>query len=196
MLRTFIAVRIPQNQELTRLHRRLSSLGDSFRPVALDRLHVTLKFLGETEKRRVSEISEVIQNVAGRHLSHSISLRGLGAFPGPHRPSVFWVGIQEGQTLRALAAALEAELSPLGFVPESRPFQPHLTMLRVKVRPPEVLFSLLDECAETDFGTANIQSLEFFQSELQQEGPRYTLLSTACLAPRAVVENTDPILEG
>lgn len=182
MLRTFIAVRIPESPELRRLHARLSQFGESFRPVPVNNLHVTLKFLGDTDERQVNEIAAVMQQVASEHPAEVVRLIGLGAFPHERRPSVIWVGMQNAVSVTAIAAALDERLAQLGFARERGPIQPHLTMLRVKTRPPEELFSLLAESAAADFGTARIGAVELFQSELQKGGSKYTVLATAPLA--------------
>jgi 2'-5' RNA ligase len=182
MLRTFIAVRIAESPALVDLHRRLSRLDESLRPVPVDNLHVTLKFLGPTERKKLDGIAAVMRDVAARHSAHEIELCGLGAFPNARRPSVIWVGIHNGDALGSIAAALESELSPLGFTPEQRPFRPHLTVLRIKSRPPEGLFSLLEEWHGKDFGTARIELIEFYQSELLRGGSRYKVLAEAPLA--------------
>lgn len=182
MLRTFIAARIPVNPALVDLHRRLSRFGEPLRPIPVDSLHVTLKFLGPTERGKLDEIAVIAKEIAARHSAHTVELHGLGAFPNARRPSIVWVGIRNADALCSIAAALEAELAPLGFTPEQRPFQPHLTVLRVKTRPPDALLSLLDEAGDAEFGTANITAVEFFQSEPQRGGSRYTVLTTAPLA--------------
>lgn len=182
MLRTFIAVRIAATPALIELHRRLSGLGEGFRPVSLDHLHVTLKFLGPTERTKLDAIAAVMRAIAARHPVHVVELLGLGAFPNVLRPSVIWAGIRNGETLSSIAAALEAELSQLGYTPELREFHPHLTLLRIKSRPPEEVFSLLEEFRDQSFGSARIETVEHYQSELQRGGSRYKVLAAAPLA--------------
>jgi len=189
MLRTFIAVKIAQTAGLRQLHARLSELGDRFRPVAVDGLHVTLKFFGDTSESQVSEICAVAKRVVESQAATHVRLKGLGAFPNPRRPSVVWVGLDQSELLSRIAADLDRELVPLGFARESRAFQPHLTLLRIKSRPPDQLFSLLADEAETDFGIVPIDDVEYLQSELGPRGSRYTRLATFRLAHRDVEES-------
>ena len=185
MLRTFIAVKISPLPELRRLHARLASLGDRFRPVALDDLHVTLKFLGDTAPGQVPEICTIAKRVVEGQPATLIRLSGVGAFPHARRPSVLWVGLENSETLSRIALDLNRELAPLGFAPEERAFQPHLTLLRIRTRPPDDFFALLSEEVTTDFGTVPIDEVEYLQSELTPRGSRYTRLATFSLAPRA-----------
>ena len=181
-MRTFIAVRIAHTPGLRRVHSRLSELGDRFRPVSLDNLHLTLKFLGETSPSQLSEIDSIARQVAENRVAMPVQLWGLGAFPHERRPSVVWVGFHQAEPLCHMATELETKLVPCGFSAEGREFQPHLTLLRVKSRPPEALFTLLADEAQTDFGMVEIAHLELIESELARNGSRYTTLARFALA--------------
>jgi 2'-5' RNA ligase len=177
-MRTFIAAPIEQTPALRRLHKGLTELGDRFRPVALGTLHVTLKFLGETAQMQLAEICTITKRVVEKQPRLFGKLAGLGAFPNAGRPAVIWVGIEEAQPLCQIASVLDHELSKLGFAAEGKAFQPHVTLLRVKSRPPEVLATILAEEADTDFGSCRIDKIELMQSEPSRTGSRYTTLAT------------------
>lgn len=181
VLRTFIAVRIPATPGLRALHARLSQLGDRFRPVALDNLHVTLKFLGDTAEEKVPEIETRLKRVIEPQPAMQVRLSGVGAFPHERRPSVLWVGLAGAEALCRIAGELERELVGLGFAPEGRAFQPHLTLLRIKTRPPEELFTILRSEANAELGMAEIDHVEFIESELGPRGSRYTTLARIAL---------------
>ncbi len=182
MIRTFIAVKIAPTPQLRQFHTRLAGLGDRFHPIALDNLHVTLRFLGDTSQKLVPEICAVVKRLTEGQVVSCVTLSGVGAFPNARRPSVVWAGLAEADFLRKIAGDLDRELTPLGFAAESRPFQPHLTLLRIKSRPPEELFTLLTEEAESDFGTVPVDMVEFLQSELTPRGARYSTLGKFVLA--------------
>jgi 2'-5' RNA ligase len=182
MLRTFIAVKIPQMPELRRLHSQLADLGDRFRPVSLSNLHVTLKFLGDVAESQISAIAAAVERVVNARPKFVVRLIGLGAFPSDRRPSVVWAGFKQAAPLCQMATELDGALVPLGFAPEVRQFQPHLTLLRVKSRPPEALFGLLTAEAETDFGMIEISHVELVESELTRGGSRYTTLAKCALS--------------
>jgi 2'-5' RNA ligase len=177
-MRTFIAAPIEQTPALRRLHEGLTELGDRFRPVALGTLHVTLKFLGETAQTQLAEICTITKRIVEKQPRVFGKLTGLGAFPHARRPAVVWVGIEEAQPLCRIADDLDHELSKLGFAAEGKAFQPHVTLLRVKSRPPEALAMILAEEARTDFGACRIDKIELMQSEPSRSGSRYTTLAT------------------
>lgn len=181
MPRTFIAARIAETPALRHLYSRLSCLGDAFRPIPLTQLHLTVKFLGDTGESQLADVTAILQRAAARHSAADVALHGLGAFPHVERPSIVWIGMRGADSLCSLAADLERELEPLGFVPEEREFHPHITVLRVKRRPPPDLFSMLDELAAAGFGSVPIDAVELFQSDLGPRGPRYTVLAKASL---------------
>ena len=185
MLRTFIAVKIAPTPPLEQVLARLAAFGWPVRAVAADKLHVTLKFLGETQESLVPEISRVLEHAVSERPAFSVTLAGLGAFPSPTRPNSIWAGLQNAQTLMDIAADLENTLARLGFAPEQRPFTPHLTLARVKARPPTELAAILQQYSQAQFGPAPIDDVEYLSSELLPAGPRYATLAAAKLQERS-----------
>jgi len=188
VLRTFLAAKIEPTPGLRRLHARLGDLGDRFRPVALDNLHVTLKFLGDTRKPHIADICAAAAPIVERQAAILVRLSGIGAFPNVRRPSVVWLGLGDATTLSEIAGELDRAMTALGFAAEARPFQPHLTLLRIKSRPPEELFSLLAEESAAEYGIVPVDAIELFQSELTPRGSQYTRLAKFALSPPKVEE--------
>ena len=182
MIRAFIAVRIFATPELRRLLTRLNTMGRGVRPVAPEKLHVTLKFLGDTDESLLPQIRTLLAEIVPGRPPCDVRLIGVGAFPNAKRPAVIWIGLHDAQPLCDIATELESKLEPFGFARERRPFQPHLTLLRLRSRPPEAMFDLLAEHGATSYGMARIESVELMQSELLPSGSRYTELLSVPLA--------------
>lgn len=180
MIRTFIAVKIPATLLLGRLIENLQELGRPVRPVRLGNLHVTLKFLGETEATQIPEIADALENVVVGCDEFLVEIGGLGVFPNFRRPSVVWAGLK-AEPLDALADNLEKRLDPLGFPRENRAFLPHLTVARVRGKAPRELATYVQQNAKTDYGSEIVESVELYQSELLPEGSRYTILARTML---------------
>lgn len=178
-LRTFIAVRIRATRPLRDVLDQLKTFGRSLKTVYPDNLHATLKFLGDTDPAAISEIGRTLEQAVAGVSPFELRMTGLGAFPDEKRPRVVWAGLERAEPLVALAAELETRLEPLGFPAEGRPFKPHLTLARLRGRPPEGLPALLAEHPATDFGTMSIDSIELYQSDLGTHGPKYTPLLSA-----------------
>jgi 2'-5' RNA ligase len=176
-IRCFIAVHIAATQPLRRILRELNQLGSALRPSVAESLHVTLKFLGDIEPEQIPKITGAIDAAARSYSVCDVELKGIGAFPHAARPSVIWVGLNEAETLIEIAGKLETSLEPLGFAPEGRAYHPHLTLARVKRKPPQRVFELLQEHSKTAFGSTTVERVELMQSELKPEGRVYTRLA-------------------
>ena len=89
-----------------------------------------------------------------------------------------WAGIDEGaDVLGALARAVEQRLDASGFPPEGRPFNPHLTLGRVKsLLGITRLVELVRACADEMFGAMPVEEMRVMRSDLSPNGARYTIL--------------------
>jgi 2'-5' RNA ligase len=134
--------------------------------------HLTLAFLGSVDDDRVGEISEALRAPASRHASFEASFEEIGGFPNLRRPRVLWIGVGEGaEPMAALALDIESALEPLGFEPEGRPFQGHLTLARFKE--PRA-FDVPAAAVQLDRFSVN--EIVLFQSRLHPKGARYDVL--------------------
>ncbi len=133
-MRLFIAVPLPDEaREL------LCGLQDQLRPkvkraawVRRDEMHVTGRFLGETDEDLIPEIQEVLSDGMADHPPFEAIMKGGGAFPNARRPKVFWVGLQDGHRFARLAHTANLALSALGFQAPPNPFRPHATLCRLR----------------------------------------------------------------
>jgi RNA 2',3'-cyclic 3'-phosphodiesterase len=99
--------------------------------VWVENLHITLRFLGSTPDVRREELAGAIGRAAAGAKPFRVSLCGGGAFPNQYRPRVLWIGIDEGtHELAALERRVDTEMQALGWSPDDRPFNAHLTLAR------------------------------------------------------------------
>jgi 2'-5' RNA ligase len=189
-LRTFLAVDLPDplrsrlGKEIDRLS-RLTTRG-VVRWVPAKGIHLTLKFLGEVDPGRVGPLAEAIRSAASSHPAFRVSVGGVGCFPGPRRPRVVWVGVQEPTgALAALQREIEAALAPLGFPPEEREFNPHLTLGRVRREATSEdaakVGAVISKEVASSLGEIPVVEVVLFRSDLRPTGPIYTRLATAAL---------------
>ena len=135
----------------------------SWSPVA--NLHVTTKFIGELAEDKLAEAMAALGEVA-RPGPIDIELRGLGWFPNPHSPRVFWVGVKAGPALAELAENTNTALARIGVPAEEKPFTPHLTLARI--RTPKDLIPLRRKIAGIDpveFGAWRASEFHLYLSE-------------------------------
>jgi len=149
-------------------------------------IHLTLKFLGDTELERIPDVKQVLFDMAKPHPVFSIRLAGLGCFPNTRRPRVVWLRVEEDSgVLLALQAATEAACRELGFEPETRPFSPHLTLGRVRRDAEPKSLTDLGQAVEREesqpLGSLSVEEICLFQSDLRSDGAVYTRLSAAQL---------------
>lgn len=141
--------------------------------VELERMHLTLRFLGNTPVSQLDAIGAALEAVATAHDPFSLSLDRLGCFPNAHQPRVIWVGLDgDVEVLRRLKQGLDEALVPLGWEPEDRRFHAHLTLGRVKRQQREI-----DLPWDTAVVPASwsVRSLHLIESQLRPTGPLYTI---------------------
>jgi 2'-5' RNA ligase len=123
----------PQREELGRYVSQCARIAPAFRWTPVSNLHLTVRFIGSVEREVVDGIARGLDNL---DLSaFEIELGEIGVFRRGPRVRVAWIGLKTGaQEAIALAAQVEAECGRAGLAPESRPFQPHLTLARARDR--------------------------------------------------------------
>ena len=135
-VRVFVAIPLPDEVlgALGDVQRRFSrGIPDrSVRWVRPEGIHLTLKFLGDTPVDRLPAVEAALGAVTTNAPAFTFAVGGAGCFPNPRRPRVVWVGIDEpkGRLMR-LQGAIEEALDSIGFPPEGRAYQPHLTLGRI-----------------------------------------------------------------
>ncbi len=169
-MRLFIAIDLPDTvkDQLGTLQTRISTA----RWVSRQQMHVTLCFLGETD--RIDDIKAALAGVKAPPFA--LTLSGVGRFPTRRKqpPRVLWVGSDPSPALHELHQQVTDAMSRLGFAPEDRPFSPHITLARLKTREPlpevDVFLSAHDTFQVTRFP---VTEFVLFSSELSLQGARY-----------------------
>jgi 2'-5' RNA ligase len=98
----------------------------------------------------------------------------IGVFPAMGRPRVFWVGVAaRGDGLARLHQQVSARLALAGVPPDDRPFQPHLTLGRVREGAGLRVRQLLDGLTDVEFGRARVTEAVLFEGRPSKDGPAY-----------------------
>jgi 2'-5' RNA ligase len=184
MLRSFIAVEIPTEIQNAIAH-SLASLQKALpkpliRWVALQNVHLTLKFLGDVSPANLERLAEVLKIEASAHDVFSMTVGDLGAFPNSRRARVVWIGLDAPPSLATLHRGMEAASATLGYATEDRPFSPHLTVGRVgqnaSVTDLHKIHEALSATKVGYLGTVQVKAIHIFKSELRPGGSVYTQL--------------------
>jgi 2'-5' RNA ligase len=181
--RLFVAVELPQTwldalaSVQTHLGRALEAAGASgLRWVRPEGIHLTLKFLGETEPSRLPQLEEALADAVSSPPSLRLALSEAGCSSSGRRVRLVWVGLAGGvDRIALLATRVDDACAGLGFERERRPFAPHLTLARV----PEGVMLDRDVLAphlrslRLDAAPFEVERVSLMRSHLGPGGARY-----------------------
>jgi len=186
-VRLFIAIEIPQTirSNFASLLKEFRAIAPQLKWVRAENLHVTLKFLGETESAKLGASLNVLSAIRSPE-PVNLEFRGLGFFPNEKRPRVFWAGLEASANLKQLAADIDQAAHGLGFPLEERPFTPHLTLARFQLPgvPPNLLQAIREKSAQA-FGSLRTAEVHLIESKLKPTGAEYTTVQTFRFASEA-----------
>jgi 2'-5' RNA ligase len=142
--------------------------------------HLTLEFLGDTDREQIESLGAALGAVVAKRAAFALQTTVIGGFPNLCYPSVLWLGLGGAlDQLAALQQSVEAALVAQGFPAEVRPFRPHLTLGRLPrgtALPASTSVAAL--AASDNFAGAvlTIRGIQLVRSELSPSGARYTTL--------------------
>lgn len=184
--RVFCAIELPREvrgrleDHVDQLRREVPDVAASWSRA--ENIHLTLKFFGTVEVKRIQRISEAAERVVKQFSTFEIGVGGTGVFPRPSRPQVLWIGVGDpsGQ-LTVLQEQIENACAAEGFPKENRAYRPHLTIARL--RKPEGARRIADAHLRMKFPPIEVvvKELVVFRSELSPKGSKYTVISAADL---------------
>ncbi len=182
-IRSFLAFDIEDQKILRRLAEvqgMLANSGADLKMVKPQNIHITIRFLGDIHPPIIDSIYEEMKKIS--YNPFTVELVGLGAFPKLNYPRIVWVGIKKGANeLKDVFGQLEPRLRGLGFYSDTKGFNPHLTIVRVKTGRNKVrLAELVRELENYEFGTIKAECLRLKKSDLTPRGPVYTNLREVC----------------
>jgi 2'-5' RNA ligase len=183
-LRTFIAIEIPdeiQNALKTMINNAQLTRMNGFRPVRPEMIHLTLKFLGETNRTQISRIQEILSEISRTQIAFKIQVKGLGAFASWENPRTVWAGLAFPPELQELSVKINESTRAIGFPQEKRVLSPHLTLARTMEDGDRRIIRKnlepLRQYSDTSFGVFVVNHLVFFESKLQPGGSIYSPIS-------------------
>lgn len=171
--RLFIALKLPDavKAEIITFRDMLADEGNDRKWESPEKLHLTLKFLGDVEENKNQDIEKILENLTQKYSKIECELDRFGFF----LPRILWVGLKVEDHLFKLVNQLDFDLKKLDFEPETRNFKPHITILRIKEN--------LNPDFVTRYKNFKMPSVKFFmnevvlmKSELLRSGSKYTKL--------------------
>ena len=192
-LRLFIAIELPSNiiDGLRNVQEELKDKSNKLSWAKPENIHLTLKFLGDTETGKIDSMVNILEGIAGKSFGFEISVKGVGTFPAAGNPRVIWVGIEENKDMLQLYNNIEEGLATLGFEKERRDFKPHLTLGRIKFLNDRAgLKRGLEKVAGLNLARFAVAGFALFKSTLTPEGAIHTRVK------EYILQTTDKKLRG
>jgi 2'-5' RNA ligase len=175
--RGFIAIEVDSFPKIIEFENEIKNSGAMVKLVEPQNIHITLKFLGDTNENLIEKIEEILRASVENIKPFEISLRGAGFFPNQNYIKVIWIGIENTEQLGQITYKIDDQISKLGFNREKRKFSAHLTVARVKsAKNKDKLIQIIEKYKEIEFGKIIVDSIKLKQSELTPKGPSYTTL--------------------
>ena len=176
MQRIFIAVKIDPGDNLLNM---ISSLKAGLKDERIkwtesENYHVTLAFLGDTEKAEIKAIKNMLRTTCNGLGEFEIMIKGTGVFKNFSDPRIIWAGIETSEKMNKLYDCVKSGLKDTGISLEERTFKPHLTLGRIKsIRDNDNLRSLAARYLNAEIQSQRVDEVILYESILTQTGPVY-----------------------
>lgn len=178
-MRLFVAIELPENLKNS-LSEIISSLVKSqvnAKWVNAENLHMTLKFLGNTDEDKLPEIIATLNDISRNQTPFSINISKIQFFPPRGKPRILSVETDQHEHLKILAEGLQDRLEKCGFSKEGR-FKPHITLARLQgTRNISQLIQLAKSAKLS--ASFPVESVALYKSTLTTTGPIYKVLHRA-----------------
>jgi len=183
-IRTFIAIELSSSvrSRAAELIKRLQAADVKATWVKPHQMHLTLKFLGDVPDPEIPEVCQLVAQAVGELPAFEMVFRGCGAFPSLENPRSVWIGVEEGaEEVAIVHEAIELALKKLRFPRETRRFQPHLTLGRIRESGSSIteLSRIIAENADFDADLSVVDEVVTFASFLDKSGPTHDAMGRA-----------------
>jgi RNA 2',3'-cyclic 3'-phosphodiesterase len=194
-LRLFVAIDIEDaiRERIARFLEGICGFAPEARWVKPESLHITLKFIGEQSEEELPKIKQAMKEIQGQEVE--LRFRGHGFFPNARRPRIFWIGVEAGENLAALAGEINRSLAGLGVPKEEHSYNPHITLARMRgsqtrgrsgeKSEDDDLRRLQEKLAalsSPEFGEMTAREFFLYQSQSAPGGSKYTKLERFALS--------------
>jgi RNA 2',3'-cyclic 3'-phosphodiesterase len=151
-MRLFLAIPLSASvmDELSAVTASFRGKSGSLRWSAPESWHITLQFLGNTSREQYDCVVTHLREL--RSAAVSTGLESIDIFDNA---GILFAGVRPTPELLQLQRHIVAATGPCGFVPETRPFHPHITLARSK-------------------GKAQSHELHQLKSLIQRRPPRFS----------------------
>lgn len=171
MPRAFVGIKLPEEVQE---HLVLVQGGiPGARWEARDKLHLTLRFIGEVDGGVMRQAADALRTV--QRPRFTLRLAGIGHFPPRGKPRSVWVGVENPVPVVDLHERIEHALAKVGLEPERRKFAPHVTLARLRDAPPRKVAEFMAHHALLKPAPFEVDSFQLFTSVRSPTGSKYRI---------------------
>ena len=168
-MRFFIALEIPSKNllQFQAIQSKLHTLIPQSRMTNLDKIHLTLAFLGEQPEQLQDQLAEIIQKAAENIPCFEVTPAYIDGFPNLHHPQVLWVGVKgDIDKILLIRERIKDGLENLHLPADERHFIPHISIAKLKnnFQVDKNLEEKLEKIAAGSFDPIKISSIKLFAS--------------------------------
>jgi len=169
-IKLFVAIDFDNKDYFKNLQEHIKK--DGVRCTYPKQFHLTLKFLGDVEEKKLQEIIEKLNQIS--FTNFELQTNTLGIFPPENRINVVWIGLKESKQLSILQHDVETALNSVK--KDNKPFHAHITLARVKNIKKEQKQDYRKQVndAQQELLTIKVTQFKLIKSELTPDGPKYT----------------------
>ncbi len=130
-MRIFIAIRLNNDikSHLKNITDRLSPFFEKARFSLVENYHITIKFIGETDRTGYEKIVSAVKSAAPEIEKFDINTGGPGSFRRRKR-HIFYCSLKNANSLQKLHDVICIELRKKGIKADNVGFSPHITLAR------------------------------------------------------------------
>ena len=174
IMRCFIGVDVEEKlkEKIVKIQKNITRAG--IKLVERENLHFTLKFLGEIDDEKIEQVKKKLSEVSFK--AFKIFIKGVGAFPNINYIRIIWIGCDSPE-MNKLSEIVDEKLAGIGFKRNEK-YQNHVTIARVRIKPPEKLIKKIRELKDTEIGEMVVDKIKLKESKLTPSGPIYSDLKT------------------
>ncbi len=174
--RLFVAIKPNFSKENLKFIREIKEFfsDEKFKWVENKNIHLTIKFIGETEEQMIPVIENALEKVIKKFQPFEFNIKGLGVFKNIATPRVFWMGIEKNEYLKKIFINIENVLESFGVRKENRDFNPHITIARIKnLKNKKRFLEFLSKNIDKNIQKIYVQEIILMESILKKDGPLY-----------------------
>ncbi len=137
-----------------------------------ENIHLTLKFLGETEEKKIKDLKNVLNQY--KNLNLNLKLSKISYFKR-REEGLLWIGLcGDIQKIENHANQLNDQLYSFGFQKENKKFKPHITIAR-KVNLTPYNLKIIEDMPIENL-SFKVKEIALIESNLTRQGPIYKTL--------------------